>query len=306
MKALDPAFSWDATRGAILANGTMATIHSTEGRHQEAHALAVESLGLAERLVALRPADTQARESVARAAFFVALTFKQGDSVPLWRQAGTHYEALLKEAPDDPARMRNVALVEKYLGGEIDRQDRDDEALVHYRRALELDERILAQNPDDRQALFDVAIDLGNIAAATRDSQARLPVLVRSLAIRERLAKLDPADEYARGRLARTHRDLALAHLQLGDLGSADTHTAAAEQGYRLLAGTGAHQGLTQERAELFQVAGDVARARGHHEAACARYRESVSEWRRLPAPPAGSATNRWRQSAEKSAAACQ
>ena len=63
-----------------------------------------------------------------------------------------------------PIARRNVALVNKYIGGWYSRRQQFDLAEPRYRRALELDELAQAADPADRRAQFDLAIDLANVA----------------------------------------------------------------------------------------------------------------------------------------------
>lgn len=161
----------------------------------------------AKALAAAAPRDDEARRLLASAHFSMALGLgTQPEALPVWEAAGRIFDELLAEKPNDVDRLRNVALVNKYLGGWYNGQKQFDRAEVHYRRAMEIDDRTLTAHPEDRRAQFDVSIDLANLAGVLgtrgmRDEAIRL--FERSVAIREARTKSDPADIQARVSLAR-------------------------------------------------------------------------------------------------------
>jgi tetratricopeptide (TPR) repeat protein len=135
--------------------------------------------------------------------------------VSYWDEAGRIYASLLAEKPDDANRMRNVALVHKYMGSLLQVQSKHEEAAARYREALALDERRFAVHPDDRTTQLDVAIDLANAANAllfVPDRAAALEYYERSIAMRERLVASDAKDALARMALGRVYAATALAY----------------------------------------------------------------------------------------------
>lgn len=80
-------------------------------------------------LLARAPGDQDVRRAVASAHFNVAMSLgRDPKAAAQWEAAGQLFEALWKEAPRDPDRMRNVALVDKYYGAQLLDAGRLDEA----------------------------------------------------------------------------------------------------------------------------------------------------------------------------------
>ena len=93
-----------------------------------------------------------------------------------------------------PIGGRNVALVNKYIGGWHSSRKQFDLAEPRYRRAMELERMRRRGEPADPAAQFDLAIDLANVATVlasrgVRDEALRL--FERSVAMREARAKSD-------------------------------------------------------------------------------------------------------------------
>ena len=137
---------------------------------------------------------------LAAARFTDAWTAPAGEAVARWRETLADYEQLLALQPESPEAQRNVALVEKYLAGFLP----TDEAEVHYRRAVQLDESRVAAAPGNRQAQLDTAISVAGLGTVL-ENRGRLDeashMLERSVAIRRSVADSDPADMRARDRL---------------------------------------------------------------------------------------------------------
>jgi len=126
------------------------------------------------------------------------------EAVGYWNRAKDVYGKLLEARPSDPARMRSVALVHKYLSGMY--QNRDvGRLLEHARIAAELDERRVKASPQDAQAQLDLAQSLGMVAAGwnLKDDPTRAAGYAeRSVQIRRALWEADSKDHRARDRLA--------------------------------------------------------------------------------------------------------
>lgn len=187
-------------------NRLISSLLGQMGRRDEAVAAAHEALATARAAMQRDPENDEIRRLVASGHFAVALSEPdRAEKVRHWLAAEPIFEALLASKPDDADRMRNVALVNKYLGGvrQIDRED--EEAERRYRRALELDERRAAAAPASRLVQFDLAIDLanlGSVLAKKKQYGEALRFYERSVAMRERLVASDPKDVLAQQTLA--------------------------------------------------------------------------------------------------------
>ena len=184
------------------------------------------AIATAERLLLVTPGDAAARNLLANT-YFTLATMSGADALPHWQRAAGLYDAMLTEKPDEPLRLRNVALVEKHLGAHYERARDLTAALAHYSRAMALDERLLAAAPQSRNAIFDVAIDVGNVANIDWSLGRHLEAergFQRSLAMRERLGALDPRDVQAQSRIAFMHARLSHFYLDMARQRDARTH----------------------------------------------------------------------------------
>ncbi|MCU0255593.1 MAG: serine/threonine-protein kinase [Vicinamibacterales bacterium] len=194
---------------------------SVLGRHDESKAASRAALSAAETLLARSPDNDEARRLVASGHFAIALSeTDRPTKLKHWLASEQGFEALLADEPDDPDRMRNVALVNKYLGGHLQVDGENAEAERRYRRALELDERRLRSDPNSRTVQFDLAIDLANmgsvLARLDRDDES-LAYYARSVSMRERLVESDPKDAQAQQVLARGLVSAARLRYEMGD-----------------------------------------------------------------------------------------
>jgi non-specific serine/threonine protein kinase/serine/threonine-protein kinase len=197
---------------------TLSRLESVAGVGDEKLEAARSAVAVAERLVSRNSRDSEARRFLASAYFHMAVVEPQSN-VRHWQRAGEVFEALLAEEPANPDRLRNVALVAKYLGGHYQRIGDLDEALRHHTRALELDRRCAETQPQNRQTQIDLAIDLGNVAwvhNAKGSFAEAVETYKQSLDIRRRLSESDPKDDYARGRLAYVLTSLSTSYSRLG------------------------------------------------------------------------------------------
>ena len=203
-------------RAALSIAGTA----STAGDRRRAESAVREAERVAAGLTAFT-ADQDVTRFLGSLHFQHALLTPGGEALVHWRQAGDAFQRLLELQPDDADRRRNVALVEKYVGTHFENIQDAETALVHYRRALELDEKRVAAAPEDRLALSDLAIDLSNVAhshwSAGRLGQAAA-LYERSLAIRQQLADTDRNDVFAKGRVEYVHAILADIYGRAGKL----------------------------------------------------------------------------------------
>jgi tetratricopeptide (TPR) repeat protein len=224
----DPRTESDAAPPLVRAQVAFSNLARVAGLHDEARAATAEALAVAERQVQASPRDRQARRLLGAVYFDMAIAAPPEPALPHWQRAGEVFEALLAEAPDEPDSQRNVALVQKYLGGHYHGLGQLDQALLHYQRALELDRRRDKAWPGYRETQIDLAIDLGNVASIHHDAgrlQLAMAGYEESRDIRRRLAESDPKDDYARGRLAYALAVLARVYSQAGRHADALAHS---------------------------------------------------------------------------------
>jgi tetratricopeptide (TPR) repeat protein len=171
------------------------------------------SLEVRERLLVANPKSAHAARDVSvslgRLADFLAGRGLLGDA----EQALGHYrrslevdERLLVANPESAQAARDVSvslgwladfLASRGLPGDA------EQALGHYRRSLEVDERLLVANPESAQAARDVSVSLRQLAdfLASRglpgDAEEALGHYRRSLEVRERLLVANPESAQA-------------------------------------------------------------------------------------------------------------
>ena len=181
-------------------------------------ALVRSAVAAAERRVAANRSD-QARLALASAYFSLASRLTGEERRRFFEASGREFESLLDEAPNDLNRMRNVALVDKYLAEGF--EDGSAEALRRAERAMRLDSARLAATPTDRGARLDAAISFAQLAAAKLDERERVALYERSLALREQVAAEDPSDAFARTLLRRSLAQVARSRHRLGEIRAA-------------------------------------------------------------------------------------
>jgi tetratricopeptide (TPR) repeat protein len=256
------------------------------GRRTEARSFSQEAVRVAEQLVARRPGPTS-QEMLAIALFQAASTAEEAEALVAWQRVATAFDEVLAGQPNALAKMRNVALAQKYLGGWYDQHGREAEALPHYRRALSLDERRLAAEPSNRQAQFDVAIDQANVAIVLRasgDLPGAIALFEQSLRTRRQLAASDPNDVLTASRVGAGAVRLADAYFAAGRFPEAlETGHEAVRAYERSITGRTDIAGLTELARAHFQL-GRARDALGQPTAACASYREARARFRQAPA----------------------
>jgi tetratricopeptide (TPR) repeat protein len=212
-------------------------------------------------------------------------------AVPHWLRAGEIFGELLNEKPRDLGRMRNVALIEKYLGGYFYGKD-DVRALAHHTRALQLDEQRVAAEPGNRTAQLDLAIDRASVANQYR-ALGRLAEAVdfyrRSVEVRRRLSDSDPQDAYARGRLAFALQQLGETEAQLGTFPSALRN---ATEALQLAEKSAPNNDERRELAQILLSLADIEQRAGRRAEGCAHWQRADALMKRLP--PADGST--WRE----------
>lgn len=126
-------------------------------------------------------------------------------------------ERLLGANPESAQAARDVSVSLERLGDFLARRGQPgdaEEALGHYRRSLEVGERLLAANPESAEAARDVAVSLDRLGdfLARRgqpgDAEQALSQYQRSLEVSERLRAASPES-------AQAERDVMVSHFKL-------------------------------------------------------------------------------------------
>jgi non-specific serine/threonine protein kinase/serine/threonine-protein kinase len=276
---------WEAVLTLVDAQLALANVGEGEER-RDATSAALESATAWHRR---EPGSGRARALLARAHFQMARLIGQQGALPHLLESNRLFREVHAENPGDLAKVRNVALTEKYLGGFFEEGGDLDRALEHHRRAYALDEQRVAAAPDDRQAQLDFAIDISNIAYALllrNENAEAIKAYHRTLEIRQRLAASDPKDVYMRGRVAFVHDKLAELYLRTGEITRAQDHS---RTSVTLNDAAGPLAVAPHQVVDSLRTLGDSERAAGRGEAACAAYGRSlttyrgIAEARRLP-----------------------
>lgn len=258
------------------------TLLPLTGRSDEAISQARKAVAVADAYHRRRPTDVKARNLLASSSFAAATSIGWPDSLADWKRAGVLYDSLLADHPDNPDNMRNVALVEKYLGAIHEREADFVQALGRYERARVLDEKRLSQEPTNRQAQLDLAIDLSNVANIQfkQGNPAAAVMFEQSLAIRQSLATSDPKDEFARNRVAYMHGKLAVVYEKMPLLSKAFEHARAAIKIYESVH---ADRSTAYDFADVLRTIGRMEQTLARRNEACAAYERSFNLFNALP-----------------------
>ncbi|MCC6391127.1 MAG: serine/threonine protein kinase [Bryobacterales bacterium] len=196
---------------ASLQMGRVLTLIGAQHVHVGAGSASLEmkrqALAHWERLAKDAPEDWQARRGLGAA--YSEMATATADQLPLnerlafGNRATAVYEKLLESRPSDPDRMRDLAVIHKYLSGMY--QDDAGSMLKHAQAAVELDERRVQAAPLDATARMELAQSL-SMAATGWDKKGGLSAAAgfaqRSVDIRRALWEADPKDHRVRDRLA--------------------------------------------------------------------------------------------------------
>jgi tetratricopeptide (TPR) repeat protein len=238
-----PAIASDASAAVIRAY-VAATNHLTETLVQgvvppaEAIAPARRGIEVGEAFIRREPRSDEGRMAVASAYFAASRAADEASKLEYLQRAREMYRELLAGRPDDPARQRSLAIVEKYLGAYYEIRHDYATALTHHQAALQLDEQRAHRSSEDRVVQFDLAIDLSNIAYGswqTGHLNEAVSLYERSLELRKQLAASDPKDVLARNKVAFMEAQLGRVRRDQGLPEKAIAHFRAALQLYETL-----------------------------------------------------------------------
>jgi tetratricopeptide (TPR) repeat protein len=168
---------------------------------------AMEALQVARERARSDPASTDAQLQLGAALHCAAAFGDLKDGRPSnYRLAeASVFESMLAHDPHNLTRLRNAALSHKYVAGILISDGDPDGALVHLKRAEELDAACVRAAPNNPEHKMDLAIDLGQWAEYyehKNDIAKGIEYSRASVAIRRELASADPRDARAQDRLA--------------------------------------------------------------------------------------------------------
>jgi len=121
------------------------------------------------------------------------------------------FEALYREAPDNPRDRANVALNDKNYGAILQKLGDDDGALPYYEKAVELDRRWLDEQPENASAKMAVSFGLrsiGDVKLHKGDAPAATELYREVLSLQESVLAADPVNVFARDSVADTRESL--------------------------------------------------------------------------------------------------
>jgi non-specific serine/threonine protein kinase/serine/threonine-protein kinase len=276
----------DAEAGKALGSAYqhLGIVYSADRRGEDAMRAADKLLAVQQKL-----AETQTGDP-ARQGLAVAYSTRASAAMALGRNdqflrdytAATQiFEELLAKDPTNPNRQRNAALGHKYIAGQIRTQRTDpSEIRFHLHRAEELDEARVKADPSNRTAKLDLSFDYsqdGDFQEDQKDWTAARDSYLKVLAIREDLARSDPADVLLRDRLVYIHNMLASVFLTLKYPDAARIHSTAAIVLSADLYSRNASPENRHQLALSSEHFGDVEKATGHRARACDAWKRSVS-----------------------------
>lgn len=239
------------------------------GRQVEARENEDQAFGLARRLEAKR--GRRDEDLLIRIRFQSALNFSRSESerLGLWKEIEEYYAGRLRESPNDPGRLRNLALAHKNASGVYAFGKRWDEALKHDRLALELDAKRLRLVQDDGGARMDYSFSLGrlgqDLCLAGRRKEG-LPLLRQAVQIRREMVVREPEDRRAQERLAWMLGELGQHLMWDGSWAEAEERIREALNYRERLNAPGLGENSTSE---LHRMLADLAERRGQPGHAC-------------------------------------
>ena len=263
---------YETVREFTRVSAPLGTIYGLRGDSGQARAIAKAAVAASERYRARHPEERRALDMLAAARFTDALTTPASERAARWRETLVVYEQLLALQPESPNAQRNVALVEKYLAEFLP----NDEAEVHYRRAVQLDESRLAAAPDNRQTQLDAAISvagLGGLLELRGRLDEALRMHERSVAIRRSLSDSDPANMLVRDRLGVALSNLARVQFARGNAADARRSAHDSTRILEAVAGVTRDRPAQDKLAYAYFQLGRADRALGDTAAACRSFR---------------------------------
>jgi non-specific serine/threonine protein kinase/serine/threonine-protein kinase len=284
---LDTALAREPANPTLLKDATLlhmrlATFENGQGRSDEALVTAMAGVAFADRNVAARPGEYDARELRAGAIFTQALN----TPAESWEDRRAHFVRARDEyatlAAEDPARepvRRNVGIVTRHLASMHYDRGQGVQAVAYATEATAVSEATLANRPDDIALKLEAATDAYLLGMAL-DQAGRAPAATaryeRALALLEPVRSVDRSNTRIALVLGETRRNFAASRLGAGDLDAAGRHADAAVSLFESIATAGPlPQPLQWRFAAALATRADVDAAEGQSRVACEGYRRA-------------------------------
>jgi tetratricopeptide (TPR) repeat protein len=271
-------------RDATLLHIRLATFQNGQGHSEAALETSRAALGYAERNVAARAGEFDARELRAGCFFTLGLnTPADQDTVrrEYFEQALREYTALGTENPAREPVVRNAGILHRHLASFHHDKGRSAEAVAHARDALRVSDAFLEKRPNDTALQLEVATD-ANVLGMTLDASGardEAPVsLERSIGLLTAIRTSEPNNARATILLGEARRFYAANRVAAADLPAARRQSEDALALFKSLAAQGSMLPVVRWRfASALATAGDVERAEGRAPRACEHYAQSRS-----------------------------
>ncbi len=167
-------------------------------------------------------------KDLALAHFYLALAKtdegKYQDALALWERALTDYQGLAAHDKNQIEDERNIGLVEKHIASVYFAMGNYARSLDYDRKSVALDEKRLAQQPQNPTSHMDLSFDLVELGWCLHELQQNQDADVafaRAIQLRRQVAAEDPNDFHARSELESVLRIAGVAKCQAGDLSDA-------------------------------------------------------------------------------------
>jgi tetratricopeptide (TPR) repeat protein len=137
-------------------------------------------------------------------------------------------EELTRGRPGDPSENRNLSLGYKQMGALLEMLHRRPEATPLYEKALALDQARVKKDPANPLWLLDLSFSQASIGAlliARGDFERGSSWIEQAVALREHIATIDPANDFAMTALARGYDRLVSIRARQGDMAAALEYT---------------------------------------------------------------------------------
>jgi serine/threonine protein kinase len=268
----DPAVLKDAAR----LFSRLAGFENTQSRTEDSIRHATRAIELAERNVEVRASEADAREILAAAVFYRAVTAPAEAwemRLQTFERARDLYRGLAAERPDREPLLRNVGVTERYLASLTHDRRQIETAVEHGVQAVTISEQVLARRPDDPALQLEVVTD-AELLGFYLDSASRLEEAEakyqRALLLIEGVLAKDANNARAKLMLAETARNRAANRLRVPDLTAARQSIDRAVSTYESMQASGQMpDGVKWRFASALSTLGDVARAEQRAGPAC-------------------------------------
>ncbi len=127
------------------------------------------------------------------------------EQLRIWQDLATHYAGQLQPGASNLEARRNLSLVYKNMAAIEMEQHRLPAAITQARKAVDLDEARLRDDPANTQCQMDLAFSLGTLGAAQAEAgqlSEAVALLRRSVDLRRAMVTRDRTDRRAKERLA--------------------------------------------------------------------------------------------------------